>query len=159
MKKSELIQMIREEIQNMMRKNITELEKSTYTSAADKRAHQADKIKWIPPSAKDNLKTIFTGKSHMPASNHVKNALVTKSVDLRNHAAGRDARIKNASLAKTTGAPSTNFQNAASGIKVKNPVTGKEILAMTAYSAGPQHPAYNAAKSALKKEIVNLRHK
>jgi len=158
MKKSELVQMIREEIQAMMRNNITELEKSTYTSAADKRAHQADQIKWIEPSAKDHVKAVF-GKYDMPASNKVKNALVTKSVDLRNHASGRDARIKNASLAKTTGAPSTNFQNAASGIKVKNPITGKEILATSAYSAGPQHPAYNAAKTALKKEIVNLRHK
>lgn len=47
----------------------------------------------------------------------------------------------------------------AKDVKVKNPATGKEILAMTAYKAGSKHPAYNAAKSALKKEIVSLRHK
>ena len=34
---------------------------------------------------------------------------------------------------------------------VKNPDTGKSILAKTAYEAGPQHPAYNAAKRALNK--------
>lgn len=38
--------------------------------------------------------------------------------------------------------------------KVKNPSTGTEILATTAYKAGPKHPAYAAAKAALKKEIV-----
>jgi hypothetical protein len=37
-----------------------------------------------------------------------------------------------------------------SKVKVKNPKTGKEILATTAYRAGPDHPAYSAAKAALK---------
>ena len=36
-----------------------------------------------------------------------------------------------------------------STVKVKNPSTGEDILAMTAYKAGSSHPAYNAAKSAL----------
>ena len=39
------------------------------------------------------------------------------------------------------------------GQKVKNPTTGKEILATTAYKAGPSHPAYALAKTALKKQI------
>lgn len=49
-------------------------------------------------------------------------------------------------------------RSAASGdknsVRVKNPETGQEILATSAYAAGPQHPAYAAAKSALKIEIV-----
>lgn len=36
-----------------------------------------------------------------------------------------------------------------SDVKVKNPETGKEILATSALSAGPSHPAYKAAKAAL----------
>ena len=43
---------------------------------------------------------------------------------------------------------------AAATPRVKNPSTGEEILATTAYKAGPTHPAYAAAKSALKKEIA-----
>ena len=39
------------------------------------------------------------------------------------------------------------------GPKIKNPKTGKEILATTAYKAGPSHPAYALAKTALKKQI------
>jgi hypothetical protein len=38
--------------------------------------------------------------------------------------------------------------------KIKNPQTGQEILATTAYKAGSTHPAYTAAKAALKKEVA-----
>lgn len=41
------------------------------------------------------------------------------------------------------------------GPRIKNPSTGQEIYAATAYRAGPTHPAYNAAKAALKKEVAN----
>jgi len=37
-------------------------------------------------------------------------------------------------------------------IKVKNPKTGEEILALSAYHAGPTHPAYAIAKAALKRK-------
>lgn len=37
-------------------------------------------------------------------------------------------------------------------MKVKNPKTGEEILALSAYHAGPLHPAYAIAKAALKRK-------
>lgn len=40
--------------------------------------------------------------------------------------------------------------------KIKNPTTGKEILATTALAAGPNHPAYQTARTALKMEIAKL---
>jgi hypothetical protein len=40
------------------------------------------------------------------------------------------------------------------GPTIKNPKTGRTILAKTALSAGPAHPAYKIAKSAMKKEIT-----
>jgi len=42
---------------------------------------------------------------------------------------------------------------------VVNPKTKKRILARTAYSAGPTHPAYGVAKTALKKMAKGLNKK
>jgi len=65
--------------------------------------------------------------------------------------AQRDARSRNAdAMIRKADAARSSQQ----GPQVKNPETGQSILATTAYSAGPTHPAYSAAKSALKKEIA-----
>lgn len=74
---------------------------------------------------------------------------------LTRHAVARRKKgIENATdrlVAKTKAAASPSAD-----VKVKNPDTGEEILATTAYKAGPTHPAYKAAKSALKKESTGI---
>ena len=124
MKKSELVQMIREVL--------TELND---TGMIDRAAKKAATFSIGAKRAADK-----------EMSKKKPNMAVVRGHDRE------EIRRGNQATTFTNYEPRATQQNKVSSQHIKNPATGKDILAMTAYKAGPKHPAYNAAKSLLKKE-------
>jgi len=155
MKKSELKNIIREEIQRVMNEGHKDPTAAARRSAQDKEQQSAKKAPRNNTFGSQYAKTkkarhAVSSDALDPEERGRGHAFDRAQRDIAKHGEPLDRSSKG--WKKRTTAPQNRLL-----AKVKNPVTGKSILATTAYKAGSKHPAYNAAKSALKKEVALMR--
>lgn len=134
-------------VHESVEENVNELKASTlqsYRAKADKNLHgRVTAASKVGLSAHNKTKIASRIKGIGTASTNLKTGKFTKEEP-------KPPRPK--SYSPKYAEWQKKYGDARKALKVKNPKTGEEILALSAYHAGPLHPAYAIAKAALKRK-------